>query len=349
MKNILIISPAYPTAINGLGDYSYLLGKELAKNSHLKIVYAGLTQKEVVDVSPYQLIDSSNLHFVTAQLSISIVYLNYVNYAYHQKGIPFWLLQQLNLIKKKGVKIIIFFHELNATSYKPWQSVFWLKPLQQYLYKKLYSIADFCFCSNDRVLNILIKGSLDHGKKIKNIGIFSNIPEPKMITPFDKKNNIAIVFGSYGRRLAVYKSKTLSQFLIDYAITEIIDIGAGEIINNIKHIPIPVIRKGKLIPQEISDIFLSAKYGIIDYPESLLGKSGIFSAYAAFQLLVVNTNINKEIPLENLSSKTHYLSINEPSNLPQNLGKIATQLFDWYQPRSLKNHSEIVIDCLIHI
>jgi hypothetical protein len=345
-KNLLIVSPAFPSAINGLGDYSYLLGKELSKNNHLTILYAGLAQKEAAKVAPYHVINHSNLQTIVAQLSISVVYLNYVNYAYHQKGIPFWLLKDIERVKKEGIKVFIFFHEINASSYKPWQSVFWLKPLQKYLYKKLYDLSNQCYCSNDRVFGILKESSRDEGKKLKKLGVFSNIPEPENLPSFELRKNVGVIFGSYGRRKEIYKNTLqLKQFIRDFKLTELIDIGAGDFPDIENDLEIIIRKKGVLERSEIASILLQSKWGLINYPDSLIGKSGIFSAYAAFGLSIYNINERNELALENLTQGKHYLSqASYNSNFDSK--EASEHILKWYANRNLKEHISTLIKAL---
>ena len=202
-KSILMISPQYPAAINGLGDYSAILGTYLEKRFH--VIYAGLAQQEPVKVSPY--VCFSSWHVLTdilIQYDIDCIFLNYVNFAYHPKGLPFKLLRELQLIKAQGYKLCIFFHELNASSSKPWQLVFWTKPIQQYIYKRLLAISDLAFCSNERVRKILAKHQ--HPRLYKK-AVFANIPEPVKSIVFEQRGQTAVIFGTLNRRKKVYENK----------------------------------------------------------------------------------------------------------------------------------------------
>lgn len=340
--NVLIISPAFPNAINGLGDYSVTLANALNSTIDVEIIFAGLTQIEEVAVSPYATIShSEGLKKIIAKYAIQSIILNYSNYGYQKKGIPFWLLQQMKIVNQKELKILTFFHELNATSYKPWQSVFWLKPIQQYIYKSLYEISSTCYCSNDRVYRILEQSTNDQGLKLKKLGIFSNIPEPNNLVTFEKRAaHKVVVFGSYGRRKEIYeRGSALKQFIKDYSITEIIDIGAGDFTAATKELNINFEKKGILDKSEIASILMYTRWGLIDYPESLIGKSGIFAAYAAFGLAVYNLNNHKEKALEDLTAGKDYLSNNHYcSNF--NAEKASENIFSWYVTRNLKHHTQ---------
>ncbi|MBK0382065.1 hypothetical protein I5M32_03755 [Pedobacter sp. SD-b] len=343
MKNILIISPAYPSAINGLGDYSVMLGKSL-KNTHLSIFYAGLPQKETVQLSPYAVINQEQSIFKLVEKNkIDLIFINYSNYGYQKKGIPFWLLAELKKTKNKGLLILTFFHEVYASG-KPWQSVFWLKPLQRKIFRQLYLISDFNFCSNDRVLKIIKDETYDKGLKAKNIGIFSNIPEITIDKPWINRKNNAIVFGSLGRRNAVYKNVTaLRNLMKSLDLKGIIDIGPGDTIEILENLQLPYEIKNELPATEISIIFKNNKWAIIDYHDSLLGKSGIFAAYASHGLVTINLSIDHENENDFLVKGEDYLVYND---LERDYEQVSLNIFEWYRSRNLKNHTDKIIEII---
>ncbi|WP_026903760.1 hypothetical protein [Pedobacter glucosidilyticus] len=337
-KSILIISPQYPSAINGLGDYSAILGSYLEKRFH--VIYAGLAQREPVEVSPY--VYFSSWHVLTDILikyDIDCVFLNYVNFAYQRKGLPFKLLKELEQLKIKGYKLCIFFHELNASSYKPWQLVFWTKPLQQYIYKSLLNIADIAFCSNERVRKILAKHQ--HPNLYKK-AIYANIPEPSESIVFNQRGKSAIVFGTLNRRKKVYENtEELNAFIRSRNIQEIVDIGPGDASLAMQQLSCYKRILGKLSALEIAQEFCKHTWALIDYPPSLIEKSGIFAAYAAYGLVTYNTDFSDHIIQDFIDGK-HYLSkysLDHPLCDDVTLSK-NIQL--WYEEHSQANHSHFI-------
>lgn len=341
-----MISPAFPSAVNGLGDYSVLLGVELANQGGFEVIYSGPRQKENVTISDYVSFNNiKELIELVEKNHIDVIYLNYSNYGYSQKGIPFWLLKAVKVLKKQSVTIVIFFHELNASG-QFFQSAFWLKPLQIYLYKNLYKLCSHAFCSNERIQHIMKTN--DEGNKLKKIGVFSNIPEPKDFPPFSTREAVAIIFGSFGKRKKVYeKPATLNELIEMYGIKKIIDIGSGDINPFLAFVNAPVIIKGELNSAKISELMLSCTWGFLDYPDSLLGKSGIFAAYAAHQLGVINFYDQEEAPMDGLLKEVHYRSIDNGIN---DIGKkdYGQQLYYWYQNHNLQRHLDNVIYSISH-
>jgi hypothetical protein len=334
-KSILIISPQYPSAINGLGDYSSILGRHLEKG--FNVVYAGLAQQEPVALSPYRCLSSWDvLTEILTQYEIDCIFLNYVNFAYQPKGLPFKLLKTLQQIKTQGYKLCIFFHELNASSSKPWQLVFWTKPLQQYIYKRLLTISDLAFCSNERVRKILAKHQ--HPNLYKK-AVFANIPEPSESIKFKQIGKSAVIFGTLNRRKKVYDNiEELNAFITSRNIQEIVDIGAGDANLAIQNISCRIRILGKLSATEIAIEFAKHTWALIDYPPSLIEKSGIFAAYAAYGLVTYNTDSSDHINQDLLDGK-HYLSKHSLDNPLCDDATISKNIQSWYEEHHQVNHS----------
>ena len=224
--NLAIISPTFPPNVDGLGDYSYLVGTELRKNLDNVFFLCPEVEKKNFNEKVF-LLEKNQTSFdeLVQRLSITDILLNYSGYGYNSKGVPLWLLSILKSAKNNGIRVFIFFHEISATGpfYKP---VFWLGAIQKWLFKRLYELADCSFCSNDIANRIIQNTSNDKGKKCLNIGLISNIPPAETVKPWDCRSSIAVVFGSPGRRLLVYQQiKKWENFIKENAIISIIDIG----------------------------------------------------------------------------------------------------------------------------
>ncbi|OAQ38595.1 hypothetical protein A5893_14370 [Pedobacter psychrophilus] len=343
LKNILIISPAFPTATNGLGDYSEILGSKLAEEIDFQIFYAGLGQKESVSVKKYiEVNKKNNLNQIVKEHSINLVFLNYSNYGYQKRGVPFWLWISLASIKKQNIAIITFFHEIYASGNFR-ESSFWLKPAQVFLFKKIYQLSDNVFCSNEVVLNLIQQQTEDGGVKTKNIGIFSNIPELGEFISWDDRKPYAVVFGTLGRRNSIYKNiPLLNDFIIQNNILKIFDIGDGELNINESSLNIPLIKCGKISLFDISQILAQSQWGFIDYPNKLLGKSGIFAAYCAYGLAILNFVDDTSNTTDDLILGKNLISM---STIPRQVnGKdLSINSFNWYVNRNLNIHAHQII------
>lgn len=344
IKNILIISPAYPSAINGLGDYAYALGSTLSKEKKINILYAGLAQEKLIIFDNYIEINAKNsLNEIVEKHDIHLMILNYSNYGYQKKGIPFWLYTSIKEITH--VPILTFFHEIYASG-KIWQSSFYLKPIQVYLFKKIYKISSTVFCSNNVVLNLIKSNTKDKGAKTRNIGVFSNVPESNRIISWGDRKAQAIVFGTIGRRKNIYQDFIfLNSFILRNKISMIYDIGEDSTDIDTSNIIIPIIKCGTLNLVEISEILRESQWGFIDYPNNLLGKSGIFASYCAYGLAVLNTSKEISYTTDNLKLDNNFVS--KFSHTSTIKGAILSQNnMEWYVSRNLNNHSKQILETI---
>ncbi len=343
--NVLIISPSFPPAPGGLGDYSIRLANELEKQ--VTVHFLGLRQVEPIAGINYEVLGKTPYalnEFVKIK-GITHIFLNYSNYGYHQKGVPFWLVKAVNTVKKDNrVVLITFFHEIYASG-KFWQSSFWLHPFQKFIFRKLYEVSNFSLCSNQRVSDLIAGQVEDNGVKNLNIGLFSNIPEPTIMPEWDRRRNVAIVFGTIGRRQEIYnKPKLLNSWIQANGIEEIWDIGSGNpLLSDL--ISARINRMGKKSGHEVSQLMQLAIFGLIDYTNSLLGKSGIFAAYAAHGLAVVNFTSIADQALDGLEIGKHFLA---PGHELINGEKVGLLLNHWYKAHNLQEHTSKIISILNH-
>jgi len=341
-KNILLIAPQYPPAINGLGDYAARLGQGLTDVGY-SVHYAGLSQSTPVTVQPYLPLEANGIHLLQLvhQQQIHTVILNYSGYGYQRKGVPLWLVTALTEVKRVGIRIIIFFHELYASG-PLWTSAFWLHQAQKRIFKELYQLTDACFCSNGRMAALIAAATRDKGQKNSCIGLFSNIPEPNKMMNWEQKQSRLIVFGHPAMRLQTYE--VLSQQFDDwlqFGITAIVDIGVPMDVQKIPKLPIPIKPLGVLTKEQISAELQRSRFGAMVYPDALLGKSGVLAAYLSHGLFVWNGFKPLQANEDGLVASEHYWSIRKPmvqeATRPE---QIAERGLAWYRTHNFQHHVE---------
>jgi hypothetical protein len=336
---ILLIAPQYPPAINGLGDYALRLGEGLTAAGY-RVHYTGLPQPTPVTVQPYVPLQTNGTHLLqlVQQQQIHTVILNYSGYGYQRKGVPLWLVTALEQVKQKGVRIIIFFHELYASG-PPWTSAFWLHQAQKRIFKELYRLSNACFCSNGRMAALIAAATRDKGKKNSCIGLFSNIPEPNKLLNWQQKQSRLIVFGHPAMRLQTYAvlSRYSSNLLL-LDIAEIVDIGISVDAQKIPKLPIPIKVLGVLTPEQISAELQQSRFGAMVYPDALLGKSGVLAAYLAHGLFVWNGFQPTQTSKDGLVAGEHYWHIEKPIPNTMIVEKIAVQGSEWYYQHNFQRH-----------
>lgn len=347
--NLAIISPAYPPKVDGVGDYGYLIGCELKPSLNNVFFFSPENEDSRTNDSVFFFSKTENsLDRLVRELSVTDILLNYSGYGYDKRGLPLWLIPVLRKQKQNGVRLFIFFHEISATgSFN--RPIFWLGLLQKALFKRLYNLSNFAFCSNAIANKIIQKSTSDFGVKCLNIGLISNIPTPEIIPPWEHRNKIAVVFGSPGRRLLVYQQfKKWETFITENEIYTIIDIGEP-LDFDFNKIPIDVIEKGVLNSSDISRILADARFGLIDYPVHLLGKSGIFAAYAAFGVVPICMHIILgEGSDKDVYQNQNFIYIDKPVDLRVKQPKLISQdLRSWYfNNNRIELHSKKILDTI---
>jgi len=347
--NLAIISPTFPPNVDGLGDYSYLVGTELRMNLDNVFFLCPETENKNFNEKVF-LFEKNRASFdeLVQRLSITNILLNYSGYGYDNKGIPFWLLSILKFQKSKGVRVFIFFHEISATGpfYKP---VFWLGAIQKWLFKKLYEIADYSFCSNEIANRIIQDSTRDKGKKCINIGLISNISPTEINKPWAFRSSIAVVFGSPGRRLLVYQQfEKWDNFIKENGIVSIIDIGEP-LDFDFEKLKVKIVEKGVLSSSKISQILSDCQFGLLDYPVHLLGKSGVYAAYAAYGIVPVIMDISSnEAAIGKQDQNFIFIDhLNSFKGRPPVL--ISQDIYTWYfNNNSIKVHSQKILNAIFY-
>src|SRR5262245_33289304 len=138
---IIQIVPRLPPAINGLGDYAFLLARELRAthdiHSNFIVCDPDLESTGSLDGFPVQCVaarTASDVGDVLEGMSgrDTTIFLHYVGYGYDKRGCPSWLVEGLEQWRRLagGRRLVTMFHELYAFG-MPWRSSFWTMPLQR--------------------------------------------------------------------------------------------------------------------------------------------------------------------------------------------------------------------------
>jgi hypothetical protein len=322
---LLQIVPGFGKVKNGLLDYANALAAELSK-------------KGVVSFYDIEKVGEADA-----------ILLNYSGYGYQKRGVPVQLYFRLRKLNRQNqIPLYTYFHEVYAGQEDFFTSSYWLHPLQKKLYKLLYDLSAASFCGNGRLQEI-IQSENNGAPRLYLAPLFSNIPVPEQPRKFDDREDVAVVFGTAGRREAVYRSIEMIQRCCKaFGIKSIIDIGDGYKNEWTSSLTVPIYNKGKLDKGDVAGYMSSSKYAFISYPENIFGKSGIFAAYAGNAMCIVNFDSSPLGAKDGLVENQHYInaaSVRE--NSTQNNTEMSSQIFRWYQGRSLTVHANIVSKVII--
>ena len=268
-RNIKIITTADS---GGLIDMVVVLNKKLNQKGY---------KSSIIRINKYKNREIRNINkgdYVIFQMS---------GYGYHNKGLPFWLINQIKLIKKKSSCIGIHFHELNI-NHKIWDPRFVIMILQKYINIKLLKYCDYWVTSNIQYARWLKKYSLNNKNYI--CPVHSNTDHD--IAKVRKNKRIAVLFGTPGSRVIIYKNyyHTLKTWILKNNLIlhdvglKIEDNFVKNLIKNQSNIKI----SGKLSTKKIRDLFSKAYFGIFSTPDDLIDKSGILAAYCKYKVCPIN-------------------------------------------------------------
>lgn len=319
-NNCLIVLPAYPATRNGVQDFAGLLASALSLqigiNFHFLPLFSVSEKIIFKRIAPF-----------------SLIHLHYVGYGYSRNGIPRNLLVALEKWKlKEKNKLLITFHELFAESHFPWKKSFYLQHYQKILFRRLSKIADFSV-SSCQAFGLHFPGP------VFILPVFSNIPVPENIFPFEMRSDNAVIWGNLEAKQSAYSHlhNYYPAISKNWRWTKIIDIGIENA--NPRSLPIPVIHVGFLKAEEISCLLSSCKYAVFTaYSPDYFSKSGIFAAFASHGLAVLTAPIKDadKSPSDGLLESVHFQSMHQKYNQAPSI--LAANLTNWYKEHRLENH-----------
>jgi hypothetical protein len=127
------------------------------------------------------------------------VYLQMSGYGYSKRGAPLWLLGEVSKRRSRMLRLGVFFHELYAKG-KPWQSSFWVSPLQKWVVSRLASDADFWLTNREASAEWLRERAHTKGAVLP---VFSNVGEIAEQVP-DRETEDVVFFGGSVVRESTY-------------------------------------------------------------------------------------------------------------------------------------------------
>ncbi|MFM0264419.1 hypothetical protein [Paraburkholderia sediminicola] len=203
-------------------------------------------------------------------------------YGFDRKGVPLWLPSLIKRAKRRGLRLIVYFHELWVLVAPRMSSAYWLAPLQKGICEQLVELADYAFFNTD----------FAHAWGVEKIGeraiyspTFSNVGEPGQVKAWGERKDTAVIFGSERARRQVYEQVVpiLAAQIAVNMIERVVDIGAnGEWLGEVAKAlgPDRFDVAGPLAASEVSAALNSAKWGFFNTPWGQASKSGVFAAYA---------------------------------------------------------------------
>jgi hypothetical protein len=295
---IVHLTPELQPMNGGIADYGAILGRAIGERgvtqlylvaghgapSHRQSIQAQFSQALVLDATT-----CNHLLRALPKLDAETVLLHYSGYGYAPRGAPVWLVEALE--RWKGLRsyhrLMVMFHETWASGL-PWQSSFWLCPLQRWCVARIARLADGVV-TNTSYYSLRLAPLLRPGTPIQVQPVFSNIGEPETISASAEREPICVLFGRAGNRRRVYQRfRRFFDELSRLGIERLVEIGLDLEGTAGLQWGLPIDRMTPNDIAEISFVMVRARYGLLDCPVYIGGKSGVLAALAAHGVVPIH-------------------------------------------------------------
>src|SRR5262245_39459494 len=346
---------------DGIADYALVLARALKAYRGANSVFLSTTPSveatpvesdwRTVCVSTRQAQTlASTIQSLSAEIDACGVILHFSGYGYQKRGVPLWLARGVRNWRRGAgrVPLVAIFHELYATG-RPWQSAFWLSPLQKQIARSILRLSSAAIAPNERYRKQLLEWEEGRLIKITAMPVFSNVGEPGCGSAPCRRSAAAIVFGLAGvedRLFGIYR-RDLERIIAALGIEKIFDVGP-----RFSSVPsslagVPIISKGILPHGAVSELLQKARFGFVAYPLDFIGKSGVFAAYAAHGVVPVVLS-DKQGVFDGLQPARHFLDglrLGAGAGA-EALASIQRKLSTWYLSHCVKVQAEFIVDTI---
>jgi len=258
----------------------------------------------------------------------AVVLLEYSGYGYSRNGAPRWLANGLHRACREGVPLITVFHELYATSARPWERRFWTMPVQYYVADRLARLSDGLMANWDAAAQ-WVERRVD-GQPVRMSPTFSNVGEPESVPAYSEREPYAVCFGGAGRKEALYQrhGDAVYNVLHHLDIERVVDLGPEPADEAYAEMDVPVEPKGVQTVEAISAYLKDASVGLLNHSLHCLKKSGIWASYAAHGVPPFLTSEFQSI--EGLTLGGHYFLFGTDTRFSRRLPIVSSNLREWY-------------------
>ncbi len=275
--------------------------------------------------------------------------LHFSGYGYGERGVCLWLIDELHALRSSmqgQLRVIVVFHELFASG-PPWRSAFWLAGVQRWIARRLAQMADELW-TNTAQHAAWLRGVRGTADQIHLRPVFCNIGEPASTPLASTRRPTAVIFGSASTRQRVCSAlgKCAGE-LQRQGINAVVEVGPGPV-SQLPPMGLPHHHLGRLEPAALSALLQASRFGLLDYPAELLGKSGVFAAYAAHGCVVLNTG-SSEPQSDGLKAGVTHLSLAGLQNKTPFLvsagwqDQVGQRLANWYAAHGLSEQARALL------
>ena len=225
---ILQIVPRLFPDVDGVGDYSLQLAHQLYHHSQMRSDFLVFRPHPRLPPQVEQFVvhrlDSHTVQGVLDRVpvDISTILLQYSNYPYllGKLDAPQWLVDALTVLKQRGLRIVVMFHELPTLRYRQIRCP---NVVQRRVSRGLARLADVVV-TNNSAFEQTLAGWTD--ATVYCVPNFSTIGEVAEVTPLARRQRALIVFGSSDRtRVYHHNIHTLNRICQTLNLDTLYDVG----------------------------------------------------------------------------------------------------------------------------
>jgi hypothetical protein len=357
---LIQIVPQWSAEPNGVADYALALAHGLETANGMRSIFLSASpHRDLVPLKEdWRTVFlsrregqtlASTLHSLSSEIRPQAVLLHYSGYGYQKRGVPSWLVHGLRTWRRRSnIPLITVFHELYATG-KPWQSSFWLSSVQKGIAGRILRMSSKAITPTRRQRELLSRLQPATGIEIASMPVLSNVGELGCGPQPHARAATAAVFGLAGvegRLYGIYRQH-IERLVRALRIEKLIDIGQRLSATPTALGGVPVKAMGVTPPHVVGELLQDARLGFLAYPTDLLGKSGVFAAYAAHGVVPIVLSEKKGF-FDGLAAGRHFvdgLSLRDDLGL-ETLTSIQRELYTWYVSHSLHVQADFLCACI---
>ena len=338
--------PRAPGPFDGVGDYAVAVARKLHRHFGYETIFVAAKSGDATNIDGFEIRSLGDRNSLRGGQSDRVI-LHYVNYGYHERGLPFALLRNLRELRQNSrARFLTVFHELYASG-PPWKSSFWLQPLQKRIAKRIAQLSNVCIVSSNVMTAVLKK--LEPRATILVHPVLSNFGEPSISTEqiAGRDPQRWIICGGTAlveRSLRSFR-RILNTVPSEIAPRRLEIIGGDEntaVRSAIVELPIEVHYQPNIAVSDASEILSDSSFMWLDYfyrsaePTVLVLKSTAFAAACAHGVIPILPERGTEIFIDNDRLPGPFFI--EPRSSEaislEGRAKIATLYYEWYHRHS---------------
>lgn len=302
----VIVCPELQAGSGGLADYTLRVAENWPSAAPLRFVVPTTERGELPSLPPSLIVTpverQSRALLAALPPGDGAVLLQYSAYGFDQLGYPRWLLRGLLEWKKRSRGLLaIMFHEI-WTFWPVLNKNYFVQQLHRRDIRKLLAEAEAIFTSTSSQAEHL--RALRPASHIEVLPVGSNV---RRISPSPRERDpgVAVLFGlQRTRRRALQAMQAdLHSLAQQNCLAKVITIGAGSaeaerergLLDSLK-LSAGFEQRGQTVEEELSELLLTAQFGISNQDDLSVTKSGTFMAYAAHGLDVISPSAGRTKP-----------------------------------------------------